>query len=281
MVLGARPNVLPALLNPQTGKISLSYDPYLFPDQATTLTEPDQIRLFDDAGRPLHDGWQPWQPEIEVPAGAGDKLYVLYGSSTNENLVTMAEVDLRGLAGQVLLPGYVPTRTPTPSPTFTPTRTPTFTPAVSPTPTLTATPTLTPSPTPIPPPELLLLYDGASFTVFNQSAVRVDLINVSFVGVNFTLSGAWWGGAVANNLLFNFAPGSCVVAYSSFVSSIPPDAPAQCRRTLAVRGNLRENQRFWLNGDFDVTFKNDLLATCRQLTEGEPGSCEVDFPTLP
>jgi uncharacterized protein YkwD len=96
VVLGSRPDVLPALLDPRSSSVYLTQDAWL--GNQSSL----QVQLFDSSGRPL-GGLAAWTPTMVLPANVLEKVYVLY---TNGSHMSMAEVDLIG--DQVILPGYIP-----------------------------------------------------------------------------------------------------------------------------------------------------------------------------
>jgi hypothetical protein len=205
--------------------------------------------------------WVDWAAEMAVPAGAGDKVFLLLSDGTNEAL---SEVDLTD--DVIWLPAMIPTITPTP------TRTPTLTPSNTPTPRITATPTITPTPTPAPGPELLLLYDDRALSLINVERYTVNITGLELVGQNYTLPVYWWTGFPAHA----FTPRTCVQAYSAVVSQ-PPDKPGECRLVSGQRGRLLPNERFWLTGDFEVRRNRVVIGTC----EAAAGRCAVDLPDQP
>jgi uncharacterized protein YkwD len=101
IVLGSRPDVLPALADPHGGSLFLTQDTFKF---GIGNVPPMHVRLFDTDGRPLNNG-QPldWAASIPIPAEAGGKIFVLYDDGSAQSL---AEVDLA--QDQAVLPGFVP-----------------------------------------------------------------------------------------------------------------------------------------------------------------------------
>ncbi len=100
VVLGSRPDVLPALVDPRTNVLFLTQDLWKY---GAGNAPPTQVFLFDADGRPLNGGaGQPWAAAILIPVEAVGKLYVLYDDGSSKSLT---EVDL--VADQVILPGYV------------------------------------------------------------------------------------------------------------------------------------------------------------------------------
>lgn len=100
-VLGSRPDVLPALVDPSTQMLYLTQDLWKF---GVGNAPPTQVFLFDAEGRPLNGGaGQTWAAMIPVPIEAVGKVYVLYDDGASKSLM---EVDL--IRDQVILPGYTP-----------------------------------------------------------------------------------------------------------------------------------------------------------------------------
>jgi hypothetical protein len=72
VVLGSRPDVLPALADPRGDNLFLTQDTFKF---GIGNVPPMHIRLFDADGKPLNNG-QPldWAVSIPIPADAGVKF---------------------------------------------------------------------------------------------------------------------------------------------------------------------------------------------------------------
>ena len=100
-VLGSRPDVLPALVDPRTNLLYLTQDLWKFgPGNAP----PTHVYLFDSEGRPLNNGAaQDWAATIPIPDNTGGKLYVLYDDGSSKSLMS---VDL--VRDRVILPGFIP-----------------------------------------------------------------------------------------------------------------------------------------------------------------------------
>lgn len=103
MVLGARANVLPALYNPENRTLMLSNEATSAGSEGDlVIGKITSVRLFDSEGKPLSADWLDWQPEIAIPEGVGDKLYVLY---TDGSIEALTEVRLD--ESIALLPTYM------------------------------------------------------------------------------------------------------------------------------------------------------------------------------
>jgi uncharacterized protein YkwD len=271
VVFGARPNVLPAMRNPQDGKLYLTRDLYPFAKSKDLLLQPNQVQLFGESGRPISN-WLNWAPSIDIPSGNGGVVFVLYRNSSAPDVQVISEVALR--ENIVMLPGFVPTPSPTPTatPTLTPSNTPT--PMYSPTPSITPTPSATLTPTPVPGPEVRLIYDADQFTLLNQERWDVNLFPLSFRSGRQTVSALYWRD-VSGEPLASFPPKGCLQAWTSDRFA-PPPLPSECPRRTGGRGRLTASERFWIN-DFEVLYNGEVIATCK----AAPGVCEADLPGRP
>lgn len=251
-VLGARPDVLPALADTDNDKLYLTNELSGYAaQQQPWMHTADQVRLFDAAGRPLNADWIPWQATIDLPKDAGDKLYVLYTDGSAESL---SEVDLT--RDVVVLPGYVPPPDP----------------VLALLPAATAAPTATPEP---PRPEIVLVYDDRSLTIINNARRPLDLYGLELSSGVIRLPMTWWlnaPGAGTNFQLYAFPPGDCVQAWS-FAETTAPRKPAACSVRRAARSHLTRDQFFWLEGSFEVLLDGAVIGTC----EAAARRCEVEL----
>ncbi|MDX1995290.1 MAG: CAP domain-containing protein [bacterium] len=302
VVFGARPNILPALVNPATGQLHLTSERYRWavPEIPDFIHAVVRYRLLDASGQPLTADWQPWQPVIDIPANAGDRLTVIYSDGTKE---VTTEVNLTAPADRAILPGYIPslaelvqtvsqeiapnatqppivaeaaTNTPqavvfataTPAPvTVTPQTVvfATMTPNVSPTLTATATPAVS-----TPASDLVIVYDANTLTVTNTSGGRLNIADLELVSGERILRFSAWG-QFSGSPLDSFGEGLCLQAFSWNQSSAP--RPAECRDAVGVV-TLAPERLFWTQADFTVNRAGNVLATC---TLGA-GRCTVDLP---
>jgi hypothetical protein len=249
-VLGAEPDVLPALVHPETGELYLSNEYSQYATWNTWIQEVTSVRLFDGMGRPLQSDWIPWTETVDLPDDVGDQVFVLY---TDDNVEVMSRVDLE--RDIIVLPGHYPPPDPelllqmTPQPTLAP--------------------TLTPEP---PRPELLIVYDNRSLTIINQGRRTVNLAYTELVGASYTLEMTAWND-VGNANIYQFAPGDCVQIWSGGEFNTPRK-PEECRIVQSGRSNLRPTQLFWTMDSFDVVDNGEVIATC----EVGARRCEVDIP---
>lgn len=99
VVLGSRPDVLPALFDPRSEQLYLTQDVWKY---GTGFVPPTQIRFLGENGDPLTD-WQDWQPSVPLPEGVGSRFYVQYADGSSE---ITTEVDLE--RDYLILPEYLP-----------------------------------------------------------------------------------------------------------------------------------------------------------------------------
>jgi hypothetical protein len=244
-VLGARPNVLPALADPYTDTLYLTDDEY---DRGVGnwIRHVSQVRLFDSDGRPLSDDWIPWQAKIALPDNVGSRLFVLYSDGDDE---VMTSVSL--LERDVPLPEYADAWQPT----------------------LEAAQTLvlpTPTPTPTPIPHIVIVFDSRSLTLYNTAASFANVTGLELVSSDFVQPVVELNGAHIRGSFRSLPALNCL-----HITSIGPRAgtpPSECR--YASTTTVLSSQLFWTTGDFQVRRDDTLIAECRR-TEG---FCEFDLP---
>lgn len=273
VVFGARPNVLPAQVDPAQGLLYLSDERFSGAARAGDwLYRAQEVRLFDDDGQPL-TGWQPWQPTLPLPAETGDLLVVVYRTASAETL-DVIHLD----RDRVFLPGAMDGA---PEeimavPSVTATRAPMRTPSVAtPTPRLaTATPSAVPKATGTPDahPDVLVLYDARSLALINVSGRALDLTGLEIVGADETLPVTRWQTPWLSGSLTAFASGDCLQVWAWTEADDLP-LPTGCRYRRGVI-NVAPEARFWAEGDFSLRAGDRVLATCRV----GGGTCPATLP---
>lgn len=252
VVFGARPNVLPAFIHPETNQLHLTRDEYGPAVHHITLVNPLSLRLFDADGRPLDNDWRPWQPVIDLPDTSSQTFHLLY---TDGQRMAMTRVNRE--RDILILPGYQP---PLESFSFAPTSTPA--------PTATPPP---PTPTPIPRPALTLIYDETTLTIINTSGRNLNLSPFTLAVGDFNLPMSWWR-EVSNFPLGEFPPRHCLQISVEGVSQ--PLLPSECQLSRARRNIRPPVIHFWAEEFFVVRANRRMLATC----EASAGRCEVFLP---
>lgn len=281
VVLGSRPNILPAIADENTDTLYLSNERYTWA-RSPWIRNVQRVRLFDSEGRPLSSDWLNWQPELPLPNGAGDQLFVEYVDANN--VVTLAEVSLE--AGDDVLPLI----TAQPSATLRPTQSATSTPL--PSPTAQATQAQTPQPTQRVPAgsptataqvvaavptastgNMLLIYDARSFTLVNTSQAPLnvrELVIQTSSGTTFRVTA--WETQWLSGSLTALAASDCLQAWSwQETSTLTP--PSRCRQRRSVL-TLAPTALFWKLGDFEVRLGDRVLAVCSATAT----QCEVAVP---
>jgi uncharacterized protein YkwD len=274
--VGARPNILPALVDRNAGLIYLTNESFSGAARSGPwMHTADRVRLFDFEGKPLNQDWIPWQPTLPLPDLPGDRLFVAYASGSLQSIT-----EIRLDTDVVLLPGVqisAPTPTPTPLALPTSTQAPTALPPTAPPPGTTpvptatlqagvpavstpvATPTTAPSPT-TPPQDIVLVYDNHSLALVNTSGRALDLTSLVLVQGSTTLAVTSWATAFLNVPLTAFPARDCLQVWAwTEPSSLNP--PSICRIQRAVL-NLAPDRLFWTKADFQVRWKDTTLGTC-------------------
>lgn len=246
-VLGARPNVLPALADPGQNTLYLTNETYRGA-RNETIRNVQQVRLFDGDGRPLTNGWIPWAAELPIPANAGSGISVLY-SDGERWAMTSAALD----EANIPLPAYASAWQIHPS-----------------SPLVLSTATPAPTPTPLPPPRIRLVYDRYGLNLMNTSPALADVRQLRLVGAN--------GSEVrVSDLTAGFVRGSlrALPAFSCLVyglNSARRDLPEECRFSSVTFAQPRD--LFWMQEDFTVYRGNEVVTTCLR----DEGVCEFDLP---
>jgi len=277
VVLGARPNVLPALVNATAGTLYLSDERYSYASGARWIHNTASVRLFDGEGRPLGSGWQPWQMTLPLPENAGDRLFVMLSDGAVD---VLTEVRLgRDVA---LLPEGLIAQLPTPAPQATAITVVTPTPGV---PSASSTPitvpgaTVTPrapaiatsTPRAAPGGDLTLIYDARSLTIVNSAGSAIDVTGLALEQGARRLVAAEWQTPWLSGTLTALAARDCLQVWSWNEASDPP-APADCR---FVRGaiTIAPDERPWLGAPFNVSRNGERLAACAPA----PGKCSFSL----
>jgi uncharacterized protein YkwD len=270
---GARPNVLPAMVDMSTHMLYLSNERYAWA-RSPWIRNVLKVRLFDSDGKPLDSDWEAWEPQLPLPANAGDSLYVEYLDESG--IMVLAPVSLEGTANAAL-----PTQTPTATPTSTTTATEsiaTATPSATalntaiPTSMLTSAPVVgaaaTSTPTSSPTaaassgaaPTALLIYDAKSLTLLNATRAPINVSGLVFVGKNTTFVATRWSTQWLSGTLTALAGSDCLQVWS-WLEKNPLEKPGRCRQRRAVL-TIAPEQLFWKQGDFRVQWGQSTLATC-------------------
>lgn len=270
VVFGARPDVLPALVDPQDGRtIYLSNEDFEYARFYDSIQTASEIQVFDSSGRPIYDEPLAWTEKLAVPVDAGDSVFIL---SSDGNHEVLSAVDLSD--DHVILPDSIE-----PEPTALP---PTQAPAaeqtaVAATPAPTMMPTMTPVPviTEEPPssvaqPDLLIMYSNNTLDVINVSAEPLDLRTLEIDGVidfpftQFT--------RVTDFPLEALPTRHCLQIRSQGVSGdvVKQDTCNWVRSLITVS----PDRIFWAQAPFEVQRNGLTIATCQP----NASVCAVDLP---
>ena len=276
VVLGGRPNVLPALADAAGDTVYLSNEMFRVPGaDSGWVYQAKQVRFFDAEGRPLSAGWVDWKPTLPLPDTGGDRVFVAY---TDGKQTALSEVELA--EGQAMLPDAVTAVAAVPTPTSPPPTTapaamvpgPTITPSAS-VPTTTALrPTEVPTATQAASGALLVVYDQRSLALVNASGSALNVSQIVLAQGSETLPVAAWNTPWLAAPLDALPAQDCLQVWSwdEPAEIGPPDG---CRYQRGVI-NVGPDERFWTGGGFEVRQGNTVLATC----PGGLGRCAVALP---
>jgi len=267
-VLGGRPDVLPALVEPDSGRLHFSAERYRWAGSGGDwLIDAKEIQVLDSAeAEPDPAAWLPWQYSINVPDVGGGAFNVAY---TDGSRVTTAEVQ-PGF-DTLWLPGNLPqeeeevvevaeaaeeaaasddagtggAETPSESEGA-------------------ATPAAGGS-------DLTFVYKDISFALLNTSSEPLDLTGLEFVGESVTTSVTRWDTAALSGPLDAFPVGDCMMFIDWSSRDLGP--PSGCRFRLSAVF-ISPDEIFWTEGKFEVRLGGELLATCDAGAE----RCEADLP---
>lgn len=288
VVMGSRPDVLPALVDPGSRTLYLTNEQFPGVGDATWFGTATGVQLFDGDGRPLTDGWVPWAATLSLPEGVNDELFVAYRDADGHVAASMVVFD----TDRVLLPGVEPPETVAALTAPLPTATPTLVPAViltpvptiafaataAPIPTATPGPTFTPAPTTVPmtQADILVIYDSRSLTVANVSGQPVNLAGLELVSAtNRHLTALNWQTAWLSFSLEEVPSRACLRVWSWNDVSTPP-TPPECGAYTAVL-NVAPASMFWTGESFEVRWQGSPLVTCPAVTTGT-ARCPVALP---
>ncbi len=281
MEFGARPDVLPVLLDASGRRLYLTDERSRYGGWGAGT----QIRLFGTNGTPL-TGVIPWQPMIDVPGGASDKLFVLYTNGQKQSLreVRLAQdyavlPETLSIVGAGNISAANPTSVPvTRAPdTVAATIPATIVPASSPT-VVAVQPTATPLPAATSTPvavvasgveDVVLVYTRNALVLLNSSSTPVDLRGLTIGGAAGSVTAERWA-QVSGFPVEAFPAGHCLKVQQGGTNDA---SPSTCRFVRSVI-DVSAGRVFWSSGTFTVQKNGVTLANC----EASAGRCGVDLP---
>ncbi|MBI1259118.1 MAG: hypothetical protein GC204_16740 [Chloroflexi bacterium] len=283
---GSRPDVLPAIADTADHTLYLTNERYAWA-RSPWILNVLKVRLFDSEGKPLESDWEAWQPQIPLPANAGDSLYV--GYLDGNGVMVLAPVPLEGSAAAVVATDTSNPATPTVTATNAATAaattraTATLQPTATPSATqmaVTATNAATRVPTTAPTaisangaPNVLLMYDAKSLTLINSTGAPINMSGLVFVGKTSAFAASRWSTQWLSGTLTALAGGDCLQVWS-WQEKNTLDKPSRCRQRRSVL-TIAPEQLFWKQGDFLVQWGQDTLATCKM----NATTCEFALPS--
>ena len=252
VVLGSRPNVLPAYIDSTTNTLYLTNENFVSNAPPSWLTNVGRYRLFDETGRMVQD-WQEWQASQTLPDNAGNTIFVLYEDGEGKQSLWEAIVDPNWAREELANPVYI-TATPALNPTNTP------------------NPTVTPAPQATQAPDTVtLVYDSATFTIISTSSDGVDISNLGFKRGDIIVPIELWLNNGVELPINNFPEGHCLRAWSWETSGDFPN-PEQCRFVRSI-ATLSPARLFWASFGFDVLLDDVLIGNCM----ADVGVCSIEI----
>lgn len=259
MDFGARPGVLPVVVNPDGKHLWLTDEKSRY----AKVTTPTRIRLLDAAGNSLTDTIA-WTPSLLIPDGATDTLQVIYYNGEDRVITSVNRTpSANGSSAPSTAVAVVPTATSGAAVTNA-TRVPsTLAPTVA-APVATAFPTVDPATA-----DILLTYDVNSLFLRNNSKSKLDITGFSMIGSGVTVGTPLWS-KIAEFPATEFPPSHCLAVE---LSGADVPIPSTCKWTRGII-NLNPAKIFWTKGDFIVSINGTALATCT----ASAGQCAIDLP---
>jgi len=261
VTFGARPGVLPALLDTDTNTVYLTSERYRWAAtgdwmQAVTRMQLVGGEIVEEAPA---EGWLPWVLTLSPPEQTRPPLFVALSDGLR-NLIVEAVAGANKLwppegAQAVAAAGDGAEEDDSAPPSPGVTQTPLPTPAA-------AVPST---------PDVLIAYDENSLALINVSEERQDLSGLVLAGQGDPFPVTRWQTQWLGSPLNSFPSGQCLQVWHFSVGD--PGAPEGCTIRSSVIYVAAE-ARFWLDGDFEVRRNGQALATC----SGGTGFCEVTLP---
>lgn len=252
-ILGSRPDVLPALLDPDSWLLYLTSE-RTSPPAGEWMPAPTSVQISPSV--PIAGQWQGWEPTIAVPP-TQEPFNVFYtdGSQTVSVYVN-PRLDIVWLPSTLSINDTaLGTPVATPTPTNLPIRVITF----------------TPSPT-YGPPRIYLLFDEAQMTILNNSGSPIDLTDLEIISSGgITLKGTDRQGETLTAPLYAFPHGYCLQVMGANLPD-PGRAPECAVRDGVIY--LNPVNLFWMLFDFEVRIGDQVVGTC---TAGV-SPCELELP---
>lgn len=266
VLLGGRPNMLPALYEPLSNVLYLSSEQYTW-SAGDRIQDATQYQLLLSADQPVDDSaWQPWQPTVPVPEGFGDRYAIAYTDGLH---VTISEIDLSRDIAWLPENLAVPTVTVIESPVVA------EVPAAE-GPVAEATPTPAAETPGDGIPDIKLVYGQISLTIINiPPGESLDISGIELVVGDITLPVSAWDTEFLGVPLNEFTVGSCLQTWD--VTQADPGIPASCYLRASVV-YLPIPEIFWVKGPFEVRQNGATVATCPQAASEGATTCEVDLP---
>jgi hypothetical protein len=226
VVVGSRPNVLPALVDPVAQRLFLTSEQFAYSGGGDWIGGVTGYQILPDAAaEPSEDAWQPYAVSAPLPEDIAGTFAVAYTDGTHQVIV-----EVQPTASVVWTPELIaalesqPTVAEAPPAVITPTPPATGTDVAAAVPTSPPASTIAPTVVPTVAPttvaatgtggELLILYDERSVTLVNASPDAIDLTGIVLAGSGTPLPVSNWQAYMQSLPVADFPSGECLQAWS-------------------------------------------------------------------
>ncbi len=265
VVLGAAPNVLPALSDPEVNEM------YLTTERSDWLGDwigaATRYRLLDADQQVLRE-WQDWQITVPLPENYRDThFYVEYEDAAGRR--TVSQVSMRPVWSSAPPPPVV-MATNTPAGSTVAGGTPASVPVANALPTSTPTPLPTPTAVPTNPPgSITLVYLPRVLTIIPNGAFT-NLSGLSLRQGGVTFEAVRWERVESSINISALPGGHCLQIWERGRQFA---APPQCTYVRSIVFQ-EPDALFWASGTFEVLHNGSVVATC----DSSAGQCDVTLP---
>lgn len=251
VVLGARPDTLPALVDPLNAQLYLSSEQYEWSPGGDWIHDLSEIQLLptpDDA--PEDGGWIPYQTFLDAPESEEQAFGVALSDGERELTVGVNPLlDIAWLPDNLTLNG------------------PTADADAQAAEEAAAEAEAAAQEGA----QITVVYDEVTLLLINSSSEPVDLTNLQFVSGDLTVPATLWDTDYLSAPLSEFPAGDCLQVYDWNTSD--PGISGDCgfRHSIVY---VRPDEIFWATDDFQLRYDGEYLTTCELGAE----QCQTDLP---
>ncbi len=262
VVMGARPDVLPAMADPEVDSLYLTTERTEW--AGDWMGQATRYRLLNTRHQPLQD-WAPWETIVDLPEDAERSFFVEYEDASGHRAENEVLLYPRWSSlGASAVPAAVEPTTAAPAGLVMAANTPAA-PLVLPT----AIPQPTLAPTTIPGAINLIYYKGV-LTVISTSA-NADLSDLHFRGSGAQFDAVTWEQVVGGLNIGALPQGHCLQVGLRSLGDFSPPPGCNYLRSIVTVGDDRQ---FWAGESFEVLVGDIIVASCA----AGVGQCSIPLP---